>query len=251
MAYDALSAAYDALMRDVSYEDVLKFWQAALQRRGLAPKTVLDLACGTGSFTLLLARAGYEVLGADLSEEMLTVAASKCADEENAPFFICQPMQELRLPRPVDWIVSCLDGINYLTDPGDCRETFRRCYESLTPGGVFSFDVKSEWNLRGMDGQTYLDEDEDTFCVWRTDFDEEARVCCYGVDLFTREGALWTRGTEEHLQRAYTVEELTAYLTEAGFEKISVCGDLGQSEPNETTQRIFICAEKRSDPDAG
>ena len=99
MAYDALSAAYDALMRDVSYEDVLKFWQAALQRRGLAPKTVLDLACGTGSFTLLLARAGYEVLGADLSEEMLTVAASKCADEENAPFFICQPMQELRLPR--------------------------------------------------------------------------------------------------------------------------------------------------------
>ena len=251
MAYDSLSAAYDALMRDVSYEDVLCFWKSILEKRGKHPKAVLDLACGTGSFTKLLAQAGYDVLGSDLSEEMLTVAVSKCAAMQNAPFFIRQPMQKLRLPKQVDWIVSCLDGVNYLTKPGDCRETFRRCHASLTPGGVFSFDVKSEANLRGMDGQTYLDEDRDTFCVWRTDFDEAKRVCCYGVDLFTRREALWERGTEEHLQRAYTREELTEYLREAGFIKIAAYGDLKARKPVKNTQRIFICAEKRSDPHAG
>ncbi len=251
MTYDALSASYDALMRDVSYEDVLLFWREVLQKRKTSPETVLDLACGTGSFTLLLARAGYDVIGSDLSEEMLTVAVSKCAKMKNAPFFIRQPMQKLRLPKRVDWIVSCLDGINYLTKPDDCRETFRRCYASLTPGGVFSFDVKSEYNLRGMDGQTYLDEDRNTFCVWRTDFDEETRVCSYGVDLFTRKGTLWERNSEEHLQRAYTLEELTVYLREAGFEKIAAYGDLQQTKPKKTAQRIFICAEKRGDPDAG
>ncbi|MDO4846352.1 MAG: class I SAM-dependent methyltransferase [Oscillospiraceae bacterium] len=244
MTYDALSKSYDALMRDVSYEDVLRFWKTILQKHRLRPETALDLACGTGSFTLLLAKEGYSVLGADLSEEMLTAAAEKCADMENAPFFIRQSMQELSLPQPVDWIVSCLDGINYLTDPEDCRETFRRCYASLTSGGAFCFDVKSENNLRGMDGQTYLDEDEDTFCVWRTDFDEKERVCSYGVDLFTRKGGLWERACEEHFQRAYTTHELTEFLREAGFVRIAAYGDLSEQAPDENTQRIFFCAEK-------
>ena len=244
MAYDALAGAYDALTWDIPYETILDFWESALKSAGLQPETVLDLACGTGSLSVLLAKKGYRVLGADISEEMLTAAADKAADEENMPFFICQSMQKLNLPYPVDWIVCCLDGINYLTDPADCKETFRRCYANLNSGGMLTFDINSPAKLRGIDGQVWLDENDDTYCVWRTEFDENENICYYGVDLFTREGDVWLRDFEEHQQYAYTPEQLTEYLKEAGFGNIRVYGDLTMEPPTEHTQRIFISCVK-------
>lgn len=244
MAYDALAGAYDALTWDIPYETILDFWESVLNRAGLQPETVLDLACGTGSLSVLLAGKGYRVLGADISEEMLTAAADKAAEEENAPFFICQSMQELALPYPVDWIVCCLDGINYLTEPEDCRQTFRRCYENLNSGGMLTFDINSAVKLRGIDGQVWLDETDDTYCVWRTEFDETENICYYGVDLFTREGDVWRRDFEEHRQYAYGVEQLTEYLKEAGFTSIRAYGDLTLEAPGENTQRIFISCVK-------
>ena len=117
---------------------------------------------------MLLAQAGYQVTGADMSEEMLTVAYDKAvALPDNRPFFVCQNMERLCLPEPVDWVLCSLDSINYLTDPAACQETFRRVYRSLCPGGVFIFDVNTPEKLRAMDGQVFLDEDEDVFCVWR------------------------------------------------------------------------------------
>ena len=140
--------------------------------------------------SLLLAKAGYQVTGVDLSEEMLTVAYDKAvALEDNRPFFVRQSMQRLRLPEPVDWVLCCLDSINYLTDPAACRETFRRVYRALKPGGVFLFDVNTPEKLREMDGQVFLDEDDDVFCVWRGSYEETERICTYGMDLFQRQGA--------------------------------------------------------------
>ena len=243
-AYDALAGAYDALTYDIPYETILRFWEAVLQQEGKAPETVLDLACGTGSLSVLLAEKGLRVLGCDISEEMLTEAADKAADCENPPFFIRQSMQTLQLPYPVDWIVCCLDGINYLTDPADCRETFRRCMESLNPGGILTFDINSAAKLRGLDGQVWLDENEDTYCVWRTEFDEEENICYYGVDLFTLSGRHWDRAFEEHRQYAYSAEELTQYLKEAGFTGIRLFGDMTMDAPGEKTQRILISAIK-------
>lgn len=243
-AYEALASAYDGLTYDIPYEEILTFWEAVLHGAGKKPETVLDLACGTGSLSVLLAEKGYRVLASDLSEEMLTEAADKASDLENPPFFICQRMQELALPQKVDWIVCCLDGVNYLTDPEDCRETFRRCYAALEKGGVLSFDINSACKLRGLDGQVWLDENEDTYCVWRTEFDEEENICYYGIDLFTREGETWLRDFEEHRQYAYSTEQLTRFLREAGFRNIRLYGDLTQDLPTEKTQRIFISAEK-------
>ena len=98
---------------------MLQFFETVLQRAEHSPKTVLDLACGTGSMSVLLAERGYRVIGADISEEMLTAAAQKAAAmAENPPFFICQPMQRLTLPEPVEAIVCLLDSLNYLTEPG-------------------------------------------------------------------------------------------------------------------------------------
>lgn len=244
MAYDALASAYDALTWDIPYEKILDFWETVLREEGKCPETVLDLACGTGSLSVLLAQRGYAVLGADCSEEMLTAASEKAAELENPPFFVCQQMQKLCLPYPVDWIVCCLDGINYLTNPADCKKTLHRCYESLNKGGMLCFDINSAYKLKNLDGQVWLDENEDTYCVWRTEFDEQEHICFYGVDLFTREGAVWHRDFEEHRQYAYTVEELTEYLQEAGFSDIRFYADLTMAAPTPTAQRIFVSCVK-------
>ena len=130
--YEALAASYDGLTRDIPYEKYLRFFKTLLRRHGVKATTVLDLACGTGSLSVLLAKHGYEVLGVDRSEEMLTVAAEKAMElEENQPFFVAQPMQRLRIPEPVDACVCALDSINYVTKPQDVQKAFRRVYESL------------------------------------------------------------------------------------------------------------------------
>ena len=243
-AYGALAAAYDGLTYDIPYEDMLQFWEAVLDREGKKPESVLDMACGTGSLSVLLAKKGLKVLASDLSEEMLTEAADKAAELDEPPFFICQPMQQLALPFGVDWIVCCLDGVNYLTDPDDCREMLRRCYVNLNEGGILTFDLNSAHKLRGLDGQVWLDENEDSYCVWRTEFDEEENICYYGMDIFTRRGKLWQRDWEEHQQYAYSCEQMEAYLREAGFTKIRFYGDLTMDAPKDDTMRIFVSAVK-------
>ena len=241
-AYEVLAGAYDALTYDVPYEGILAYWQGILQGRGKSPVSVLDLACGTGTFTLLLAARGYRTLGADCSEEMLVEAVQKTAELEDPPYFIRQSMEKLRLPEPVDWIVSCLDGFNYLTDPAELRRAFDACFAALKPGGVLSFDVSSPAKLRAMDGQTWLDENDDTYCVWRTEF--EPPICWFGVDLFERQGSLWRRSFEEHRQYAWEPETLSEQMAAAGFVNVTVHGDLTTDPPGPDTQRLFLCGEK-------
>lgn len=246
-AYEALAASYDRLTDDVAYGEVLDFLELLLRERDKRPESVLDLACGTGSLSILLARRGYRVLGADLSEDMLSVAYSKAMElEENRPYFIHQSMQKLRLPYQVDCVVCCLDSLNYLTNPADCREAIRRVWQALAPGGVFLFDVNTPEKLRAMDGQVFLDEDDDVYCVWRGSFSEEERICAYGMDLFQRVGPLWQRSSEEHLEYAYTPEELRGFLEEAGFTGISVYGDRTLQPPRAGEQRIYFAANKES-----
>ena len=148
-AYEALASSYDCLTEDVDYEGMLAFLETLLAHLGRRPETVVDLACGTGSLSLLLVGRGYTVTSVDASPEMLTEAYGKAVElEGNRPLFICQRMERLELPEAVDCVVCCLDSLNYVTDPADCRETFRRVYESLRPGGAFLFDINSAEKLR-------------------------------------------------------------------------------------------------------
>ena len=244
-AYDSLAAAYDGLTTDINYAAVLDFLEAILRKAGKQPKTVLDLACGTGSMSLLLATRGYRVLGADISEEMLTEAAGKAAKlTENPPYFICQPMQRLRLPEPVDAVFCLLDSLNYLTEPEDCRQTFSRVYRALKEDGVFLFDINTPQKLRALDGQVFLDENEESYCVWRAEFDEAENCCYYGIDLFRRRGALWERSFEQHCEYAYAPSALRQWLLEAGFARVECFGDRRMEPPQDAEQRIYFAAWK-------
>ena len=243
-AYHALAASYDRLTNDVDYEAIVAFYHEILIKEGLQPKTAVDLACGTGSVALLLAQMGYRVTGVDLSEEMLTVAHQRACELQNMPLFVCQSLQEMRLPRGVDMAVCALDGLDYILDPKDCIEAIRRVYKALNPGGIFIFDVNTPEKLRAMDGQVFLDEDDDVYCVWRGEFDEENNICSYGMDLFQRQGNLWHRSFEEHQEYAYTAEQLTEYLKAAGFTHIRVYADGKLEAPQAGEQRIYFSARK-------
>ena len=247
-AYEALAGSYDALTQDVPYEAILDYVEALLAHHGRQPETVLDLACGTGSLAALLAQKGYRVLAADASEEMLSMAYDKAQalDLPNPPFFICQRMEQLTLPEPVDLVVCTLDSLNYLTDPQDARRALGRIYEALNPGGTVIFDINTPEKLRGLDGQVFLDEDEDTYCVWRAEFDEAENICYYGMDLFQRRGRLWQRSFEEHREYAYTPEALETYLREAGFQAVCRYADRSLEPPAPGAQRIYFYGEKQS-----
>ena len=243
-AYKELAGCYDRLTNDVDYEAVVEFYFEILQREGLRPRTAVDLACGTGSVSVLLTDRGLRVTGVDLSEDMLTAAWEKAADMENPPMFVCQSLQRLRLPRGVDLAVCALDSLDYITDPKDCAEAIRRVYKVLNPGGVFIFDVNTPEKLRAMDGQVFLDEDDDVYCVWRGEVDEETNICSYGMDLFRRQGEVWLRSFEEHQEYAYSEEQLRAFLREAGFTSVRVYGDRRFEAPGEGEQRIYFSARK-------
>lgn len=243
-AYHALAVSYDRLTNDVDYEATVDFYWEILKREGLHPATAVDLACGTGSVAWLLAQRGLDVIGVDLSEQMLSVAVQKFPDADIRPQFICQSLQQLRLPRGVDLAVCALDSLDYILDPADCEQAIGRIYRVLNPGGCFIFDVNTPEKLRAMDGQVFLDEDEDVYCVWRGSFDEKTNICSYGMDLFQRQGDIWHRSFEEHCEYAYSAEQLIGFLKKAGFTGVRVYADRIFSAPSESEQRIYIKARK-------
>ena len=246
-AYGALSESYDALMTDADYDKRAAFLIRQFRRRGF--KTILDLGCGTGTIAWLLSRKGYRVIAVDASSEMLTEAMGKAAAYPgfSPPLFVRQSMSRLDLGRQeVDAAISTLDALNYLISESDLRETFRRVYQFLRPGGLFLFDVNTPHKLRRMDKKIYMDESNHIFCVWRTFFTEKTGICVYQVDLFSqRPDGAWDRRFEEHQERAWSEEQLREFLSDAGFTRIQITGDLSGKPPARDADRWLVRAEKK------
>lgn len=246
-SYDFLAGCYDEFTTDVGYAAWADYIEAHFRRRGLPGKTVLDLACGTGSLTRELAQRGYEMIGVDLSPEMLAEAAEKNQDVDGIPpIFLCQSMDKLDLYGTIDACVCCLDSVNYVTDPKKLQKAFERVYLFLMPGGVFLFDINTPEKLQGLDGQVFLDETEDAYCVWRAEYSKRSRICSYFMDIFRldEESGLWERGEELHRERSYEPQELVEYLTQAGFQDIRQFGNLKMRAPKPGEDRIFFTARK-------
>jgi ubiquinone/menaquinone biosynthesis C-methylase UbiE len=243
-AYMDLAKSYDVLTRDVNYGEVVAFYETILKQEGVSPRTAVDLACGTGSVACLLAEKGLQVVGVDMSEDMLCVASQKAQQLHNPPMFVCQKLQQLRLPRGVDLAVCALDSLDYILDPQECFQAICRVYKALNPGGCFIFDVNTPEKLRAMDGQVFIDEDTDVYCVWRGEFDEATNICSYGMDLFQQQGDVWNRSFEEHQEYAYSRQQLTEFLRRAGFTAIACYGDRKLSEPEQGEQRMYFKARK-------
>ena len=246
MTYAFLAGSYDALTRDIDYERLCGDLEGWFSKARRPVKTVLDLACGTGTLTWLLARRGYETIGVDISPEMLAQAREKAPEDFDGvePMFLNQSMDKLDLYDTVDACVCCLDSVNYVTRPAQLRRAFQRVYTFLSPGGVFLFDARTPEALEAMDGQMFFDEDADTYCVWQGEFSPKRRICTYYMDIFRREGDLWSRGQEEHREYAYTVDELTELLEQTGFQTVKCYGAGKKRRPKPGDDRVFFFARK-------
>ena len=238
-AYGPLAFWYDRLTLDIPYEAFVDFYEKEFSADGGEFKILLDLCCGTGTLTWLLAERGYEMIAADASPDMLMQAASKAAEVSVPPLFLCQDASALDLYGTVDAAVCSLDGMNYIPE-SELPEVFHRLHLFVRPGGLLIFDIKTpEW-FRSVDGSVSVDETEDMLCLWRAEFDTEDNAICYGVDIFSKSGSLWRRDSDEHIEYADSPERLAELLEIAGFENVRLCCDCPQSDGG----RLFITAKR-------
>ena len=238
-AYGPLAFWYDRLTLDIPYEAFVDFYEKEFSADGGEFKILLDLCCGTGTLTWLLAERGYEMIAADASPDMLMQAASKAAEVSVPPLFLCQDASALDLYGTVDAAVCSLDGMNYIPE-SELPEVFHRRHLFVRPGGLLIFDIKTpEW-FRSVDGSVSVDETEDMLCLWRAEFDTEENAICYGMDIFSKSGSLWRRDSEEHIEYAHSPERLAELLEIAGFENVRLCCDCPQSDGG----RLFITAKR-------
>ena len=240
-SYGPLAGIYDDLTYDVDYPQFADFYEDRFGKYAKKIHSVLDLGCGTGSITMLLAQRGYETIAVDRSEDMLMIAQEKATSLPSGcerPLFLCQEMALLDLYGTVDAAVSTLDAINYLP-PEEVPELFRRLHLFIDPEGVFIFDINSPERLRSLDGSTSVDEDDKKLCLWRADLSADQKSIVYAMDIFVRRGELWRRETEEHTEYLHEPEMLSAQLQIAGFKNIEIIRDGPQHEIG----RLFIAAE--------
>jgi ubiquinone/menaquinone biosynthesis C-methylase UbiE len=245
--YGDVAAVYDALMAGVPHGPWLTRIEAAVRERGRSPRSVLDIACGTGIVTELLARRGYApVWGVDLSPAMVAVARTKAAARGHAITYVEQDAAALDLGgRTFDLVVSLFDSLNYITDPGALRSAFRRIFLHTNPGGLFAFDLNSMYAL-AHDLFTQTGTDGPVRHVWKSYWDRETRTCRVEMAFWVRDADTGeTRHfTETHVQRAYTVPEITEWLGAAGWIQIEVFSGYGNRPPGPKSDRLLFVAER-------
>lgn len=243
-SYQVLSSYYDRFTDDVGYEEWAQFFGHLFERESMQPKLILDLACGTGSLTKILAQRGYEMIGADASPDMLMQAMQNTADCEIRPLFLNQRMEDLDLYGTIDVCLCCLDSVNYVTEPEILQRAFERVHLFLEPKtGLFVFDINTPEKFARIDGNSYVREDKDVFCVWQAAV--EGALCAYQFDIFERDGDAWLRAQEVHEERIYTIEDLTQMLEKAGFSEIKTYGDRSFTPVSGGEDRVYFTARKR------
>ncbi|MEL7610244.1 MAG: methyltransferase domain-containing protein [Bacillota bacterium] len=240
--YRDFARLYDPLMRDVDYDAWSEYLLTLLGGQSLA---VVDCACGTGAITLRLARAGHRLTGIDISGEMLFYAQEKARDFGFRIPFVQQDMRSFEVHRPVDAVISACDGVNYLTSLADASRFFDCAYRALKPAGKLLFDISSRRKLETVVGNSTFGEDDGEHAyLWRNAYDEKTKLIRMDLTFFERQGELYRRFTETHLQRAHSERELMPRLEKAGFIDIRAYAAFETAPPSPDEERIQFIAQK-------
>ena len=245
MSYTDFAYVYDALMGDVNYLSRTEYILNLFERFDRKPTLLLDVACGTGGFSIELAKKGIEVIGTDMSEDMLSVAREKTADEGLDILYLCQSAEELDLYGTVDGAVCCMDSINHITDMETLETALKKVSLFLEPERLFIFDVNTLYKQEKiLANNTFVLDEEDVYCVWQNEFDSDNKITNISLDFFTKEDDIYVRSGEEFSEKAYTNKELAYLLEKAGFKIEAVFGDMTQNPPTYTEERVFYICRK-------
>ena len=241
--YNAFAEVYEHHWENFT-ELISPWFLEAVRHFHCSPRSVLDLACGTGRFALYLASKGFTVAGIDRSDEMLAIARRRSTDQGLDVAWSCQDMREFTWDAPVDCVTCWFDSLNYLTRENDVAATFFRVREALAPGGTFLFDVNT---IRGLsehwNTETRINVNtDDHFILTDTEWDEEERCNTLILHGFLKRGDTYERIYEEHVQRAYPLDELRQLLEDEGFRDIHVFGRRNFARVDEEAFRAFFFA---------
>lgn len=247
-AYSQLALNYDNFMEEVPYDKWLGFIESVWGKFDLEkPQSILDLCCGTGNVTFLLAEKGYQVCGIDNSCEMLAKASKKAIDKSLSIRFFDMDMTDFMLPHTVDAVVCCCDGLNYAVDDGDLESAFSCVYDNLHENGVFIFDLNTEHKFKNVLGnKQYSAVEEDFAYFWQNEYDDEEMVNTYYVTLFKKENnGMYDRSEEYHWERAYTLDDVNDYLKRVGFDVLGVFNNYQFDDVNNECERFVFIAQKK------
>ena len=244
--YNDFAEVYDKL-QDADYNRFVDFYEAIFKRLGIKPELVLDLACGTGNITLPMAQRGYDMIGLDMSVEMLNIARDKAYEDNREILFLCQDMCEMELFGTVDAIVCALDGVNYITDYENLKQLFRLVQNYLNPGGVFIFDINSVHKLKNILGNnTFVNDEQGIFYVWQSEFSEETQVCDVGLTFFQEmEDGSYERFDEFQQERAYTIDQIRSAAEAADLDVTGVYKPFEFSTATDCDERVFFVVSKK------
>ena len=248
-AYSSFAKVYDLFMDNVPYEEWSKYIIGLLNEYGISEGLMLDLGCGTGKLTRLLAKAGFDMIGVDNAEEMLEIAREAGYEDENVPdiLYLLQDMREFELYGTVRAIVSICDSMNYILEEEDLLTVFKLVNNYLDPKGLFIFDLNTIYKYRELLGETTISENrEEGSFIWDNYFDEEEQINEYDLTLFIREeGDLYRKYEETHYQRAYELETVKNLIEQAGMEFVAAYDAFTKEPVKADSERIYVIAREK------
>ncbi len=245
-AYTDFSKVYDIFMDETPYEEWAEYIHGLVIEMGIDKGLLLDLGCGTGTMSEIFAKKGYDVIGVDISTDMLRIASDKKDLSGLDILYLCQDMRKFELYGTVSTIVSVCDSLNYLLSDQDIEKTFRLVNNYLDPKGVFIFDFNTEYKYKHIIGDTVIAENRDTCSfIWENTYYEEEKLNEYELTIFVKEGNFYQKFQEEHYQKGYTLEEMKIFVEKAGMEFVKAIDADTKSKPTARSERIYIVAREQ------
>lgn len=241
--YSGFAQVYDMFMDNIPYKKWSRYLISLLRAQGVKDGIVAELGCGTGRMTRLLRNAGYDMIGIDMSPEMLGIAKGK--EEDESILYLLQDMRSFELYGTVAAIVSVCDSLNYLTNPEDLYKVFRLAKNYLDPGGVMIFDINTRYYYSHVLGDSTVCENrpEGSF-IWENEYDENTFVNSSYLTIYhkiERDGdEMYERIEEEHEQRGYTSGEVLHHARRAGLTPVCLYEAFTKKEPVRTTERLYF-----------
>ncbi len=245
--YESFAQVYDMFMDNVPYEAWKEYILRELKKENIESGLILDLGCGTGRMTRLLAKAGYDMIGVDVSEEMLMIARDISAGKADGILYLLQDMREFELYGTVRAVISVCDSMNYIMEEEELSQVFSLVNNYLDPGGIFIFDLNTVYKYEELlKDNTICENREEGSFIWENFYDKEERVNEYDLTLFIREeGELYQKYEETHFQRAYSIQTIRELIEKSGLKWIGVYDAERGGEVREDSERVYFVAKEQ------